>query len=1366
MSDPTAERSEHFVLLTRLADEFAERYRRGERPALAEYEKRYPHLAAEIREVFPALVEVEQVKEDHEDAQEQATAPPAPALQQLGDFRILREVGKGGMGIVYEAEQVSLGRHVALKVLPKSLLLDSRAKRRFEREAKAAARLHHTNIVPVFGVGEQDGVPYYVMQFIQGLGLDQVLDELKKLRGGSSRSGPFAGGELRVSRKELAPAKLARSLLTGDFVCRDDLPAEEPAVPIEQTVCQEQSRVDGVPWSSSADKDSLASSSVILPDRGQDDNRSKGGKTTYWQSVASIGVQVARALDYAHQQGVQHRDIKPSNLLLDTQARVWVTDFGLAKADDQQNLTNTGDLLGTLRYMPPEAFEGKTDARGDVYALGLTLYELLAFRPAFEEKERNRLIKQVTQAEPARLGKLNPAVPRDLETIVHKAIEREPGRRYPTSADLACDLQRFLDDEPIQARRASLLERSWRWCKRNPMVAGLTAAVFVLLAAVAVVASVGYLQAQGALHREASEHEAAERERGRAETNLYHSLVREAQATRRVRDNGYRQVVWDRLQQALALETPDKDPVQLRQEAVACLGDFVGLTPRTWSDLTSSIRALEVHPDGRQVAIALDDGTLLLRDLATGTDIARLQDHKAPIASLSFAAAADRLASTDFSGIVKVWQANRGSGWVCMRSIPLERPTINTGLGTVGPYATILGVLSPDGESLFTYSPPQRTITHWQLSDGSRTRSFDLPGSGRLYGLAVSPDGKLLAAAYNTGEEHRLLVWEVATRALVHNAASDLGTIFDVAFSGRGHYLAYTGSEGGAVLAVPNLGRVNLARFGPAVSVGFSPDDRLVAFAHGQLGAVRLWEMATNREVAVLKFPRTHVVRFAKHGEALLAAGYFTPLRIWDLAAAEEKVELQAHVGGIPSVAFHPQGKLLASAGKDRTVRIWDPSTGRRLRALTGFRAEVETVAFSPDGSLLATGDYAGGIRFWELPSWQELPVPRHPLGPRIWACAFSPDSRLFAACGEGGIVLWKVAPRTPGGRCDPGPWMQQVARPSVAAIAGLSWSGDGKLLAWVTSHGLRLHFWDVANARPYPFPSLQANSVPRSVVLSHDGKYLVFIRQGGVPEVWDVAARQRVYPAGPKDFEGASERGFAAILTLSPSDAWLAVQGAQGSASVWDLHQRKLLLALPEEGFVWGLAWSPDRKLLATGLSDGRLALWNIPRIRARLAEIGLDWQDPPSPAAHSEPVQAGRWPPPIESARLFSLEQYGTAKATLGIEGNVCRIDVSAVDGVNWHVRISQALEDLQQGATYTLRFRAKADAPREIFLCAQIDEQDWHSIGLWENVPLTEKWQDYRYQFQAKDFGAENMIRFTAGERIGTVWIADFRLTKNAK
>jgi len=208
-------------------------------------------------------------------------------------------------------------------------------------------------------------------------------------------------------------------------------------------------------------------------------------------------------------------------------------------------------------------------------------------------------------------------------------------------------------------------------------------------------------------------------------------------------------------------------------------------------------------------------------------------------------------------------------------------------------------------------------------------------------------------------------------------------------------------------------------------------------------------------------------------------------------------------------------------------------------------------------------------------------------------------------------------------------------------------------------------------------------------------------------------------------------------------------------------------LLALPEEhGINWGLAWSPNRELLAAGFSDGSLALWSIPRIRAQLAEIGLDWQDPLLPAKRPGPADATSGPPPFETARLFALELSGTAKATLATEGNVCRVDVTAVDGTEWHARVTKMFDDPEAGATYTVRFRAKADAPRRMVLGGFLDEHDWHAIGLSQDVSLTEEWQNYQYQFQAKDIAAENTIQFILGDRTGTVWIADFSLTKGAK
>ena len=477
-----------------LAEEFLNRYRLGQRPSLKEYTDRNPDLAGEIIEVFPAMAMMEKIALDDESIAGDASftaASPTLHPRQLGDFQLLREVGHGGMGIVYEAEQISLGRRVALKVLSSRMLRDPKQRSRFEREARSAARLHHTNIVPVFGVGEHDGTPYYAMQFIDGLGLDEVLAELKRLRAGGVKAGDTAAGSGSATR-DATVADVARSLMTGRLGLGDVGPEATLDVNLSETAAVEpspaQAPLASADESRRAVAPSLSSSSAsLLGQSASSGGRSGSGRRpTYWLGVARIGVQVAEALEYAHKQGVLHRDIKPSNLMLDARGTVWITDFGLAKADDQQNLTHTGDILGTLRYMPPEAFEGRSDGRGDVYALGLTLYEMLAFRPAYEEKDRGRLIHAVTTLEPEQLFRLNRDVPTDLETIVNKAIERDPAHRYPTAGALAADLQRFVDDEPILARRLSGRERLGRWVRRHREIAaalGVIAALLVALAA-------------------------------------------------------------------------------------------------------------------------------------------------------------------------------------------------------------------------------------------------------------------------------------------------------------------------------------------------------------------------------------------------------------------------------------------------------------------------------------------------------------------------------------------------------------------------------------------------------------------------------------------------------------------------------------------------------------------------------------------------------------------------------------------------------------------------------------------------------------------------------------------------------------------
>ncbi len=447
--DRTADRDPVDVL----AEEFVARYRRGERPALAEYVEGYPELAEQIRELFPALLMMEKIKPAEggpvPNPPGGRTSPQSIAfpIEQLGDFRILRELGRGGMGVVYEAIQESLGRHVALKVLPPHGRLDPTQLGRFRREARAAAGLHHTNIVPVFAVGEQDGAPYYAMQFIRGQGIDVILDELRQLRhngevfadqppfgltseknAGHSKSGKMPALSCATGVDGVAvAATIAERLQSGQFVVsvhgEQDRP-ESGTTRIDDT----EVAVDSATTGAGAN----ATQEVIAPLLSNRSGLVSQPSTAYFRTIARIGAQVADALAYAHGQGICHRDIKPSNLLLDACGTVWVADFGLAKAENSEGdgLTHTGDIVGTLRYMAPERFNGWADAGSDNYALGVTLYEMLTLRPAFVESDRLKLIDRISNGAVRTPRSIDARIPNDLETIVLKAMARETCERY------------------------------------------------------------------------------------------------------------------------------------------------------------------------------------------------------------------------------------------------------------------------------------------------------------------------------------------------------------------------------------------------------------------------------------------------------------------------------------------------------------------------------------------------------------------------------------------------------------------------------------------------------------------------------------------------------------------------------------------------------------------------------------------------------------------------------------------------------------------------------------------------------------------------------------------------------------------------
>lgn len=1241
-------------IVLELAEEFLERYRKGERPPLAEYTHKHPDLADEIREVFPAMAMMENIAiEDQSLADVTSAADAEPALKQLGDYRILREVGRGGMGIVYEAEQLALGRRVALKVLPQQFLLDQKHKRRFQREAKAAARLHHTNIVPVFGVGEQDGLCYYVMQFIQGLGLDVVIGELQRMREVSQAGRASFQGERSMSPagQDLSAARVARSLMTGQFA--RTILTEVDAAPTDGTARlgstigyapgdnvvdaatshtqleMQQSGVGPVeklletsglsePGSGKRPDSVALSGSFTLP--GQNDTSlSMSGsrarrKQTFWTSVANIGQQVAAALQYAHEQGITHRDIKPSNLLLDMRGTVWVTDFGLAKANDQQDITHTGDILGTLRYMPPEAFEGISDARSDLYSLGLTLYELLAQRPAFDDKDRHKLVKLVTTTEPQRIEKLNPDVPKDLATIVHKSIDRDPGHRYQSARELVEDLQRFLDDEPIKARPVTSTERLARWSRHNKGLAASLAGIAALVVLIAIGSSVaaGYFRtvarektklADDNIRLAADQTDLAKRmsvladeksrlaeekdtERRNAEQAKTEALAAKAEIEEqaaeidRQRERAERSLYVSQISLAERhLETADATNAQRSLEAVVPKPGESDRRGWEWFYLNqwrdSTVRHLEGHstgvayavavsPDGRWLASAgggnpyyanpsaeIEPGEVLLREYDTGRVVHVLKGHENIVTALAFSADGQWLASGGHDQRVVLWDTATGEQVATFDS-PLK-PHLVSGV-------------------------PGKPVVSWARTvefSADRTRLLvqwphdiydSFPVATALYSL---PDGKLLH--------------EFETRSAVFSA--DGGAVYLVAPEPAQRIqslniadLAISDSVQTPLIQAPLWGLKLCAATG-----------RLATICGDE---VLLWDLSSRSLVQRLDVPLgTKGLAFSPDGRFLAARDDSDVAHVWDARDGRKVGTLMGNTGPLTSLAFSADSEWLVTASFSEEIRVFRAGQDSRGMAIPTGQNQLCALAFSADGAVRSASwieeEYA--LATWQVGSSQPAAAHRLPVShSRQWPrgdFAFSPDGSRLAAAAQDNMTV-KVWDASSGEEL-----LSLSHREST--VTAVAFSPDGVLLATgsVSLFGAEIHLWNARTGEQIRGISLVGHSI-QSIAFSPDS---LLLATGGIPfesgwsavTLWDLATAEASF-----EFTDVSN---IYGLAFSPDGTRLAAADyLQNAVHVWDVERRELLADLTGLGAVTDVAFSPDGLRLAAIGYDADVHIWS----------------------------------------------------------------------------------------------------------------------------------------------------------------------------